>query len=611
MAIYFLDVDDEVTSAAARIRDSSDNRIALVLAGGSRVATSRINFRLLAREARQRHKRLAIITADASVQSVARTAELPVYATVGEYERSEAVLAQGGAHADTKDALDELAMTVSPRQGSRPSGSGATRVATGPAPTRPAGSGSRTSPRLIAAAAAAVLLLVLVAALGFFFYPSATVVLTLREDTLGPTTVNVTVDPGVVAADDLAMRVPGLTKAFPVTASGEFTATGQTSVDTAATGTVTFSSINTLFAVPVVAGTPVSTTGGIQFVTTQSVTVPMPTINGNTITRGTADAPVQAVVKGVAGNVAAARIVRLSTDLVNAKLSVTNKSPTTGGTHTVTPFVQQSDIDAAETSLLATLNSNFQDALNAPAAVPTGSSLFPETARLGVAVCNPDPAGLLNQAVASFSLDCQATGTATMADMNGIVSMAERKIRASVKTGYSVVESSLQTSVGDTAVQSSMIVVPVTVQAAQVPVINTDKLRSEVLGKSLDEARTFLAQYGKADISLSPDWSSSLPSFDFRIDFQLVTSSVAPSFSPPASATPGPTVRPTAVRTPVKTAVPGTPSASPGQLPSQSPGPSQSLPAATATPTPTPTPAATPTPTATPTATPAATPTPS
>ena len=61
MAIYFLDVDDEVTSAAARIRDSSDNRIALVLAGGSRVATSRINFRLLAREARQRHKRLAII----------------------------------------------------------------------------------------------------------------------------------------------------------------------------------------------------------------------------------------------------------------------------------------------------------------------------------------------------------------------------------------------------------------------------------------------------------------------------------------------------------------------------------------------------------------------
>jgi hypothetical protein len=599
MAIYFLDVDDEVTSAAARIRDSSDNRIALVLAGGSRVATSRINFRLLAREARQRHKRLAIITADASVQSVARTADLPVYSTVGEYERSEAALAQGGAHADAKNALDELAMTMGPRQAS-PSGSGATRVATGPAPARPSGSGGRIPLRLIAVAA--LLVVLFVAAMGFFFYPSATVVVTLRSDSLGPMTVNVTVDPGLVAADDVAMRVPGLTKAFPVTASGEFTATGQTSVDTAATGTVTFSSINTLFPVPVIAGTQVSTASGVQFVTTQSVTVPMPTISGSTISRGTVDAPVQAVVKGVAGNVAAARIVKLPTDLVNARLTVTNKSATTGGSHTVTPFVQQSDIDAAETSLLANLNSNFQDALTAPAAVPTGSSLFPETARLGVAVCNPDPAGLLNQGVASFSLDCQATGTATTADMTGVVSMAERKIRASVKTGYSLVENSLRTNVGGTAIQSSLIVVPVTVQAAQVPVIDAGKLRSEVLGKSLDDARSLLARYGKVDISVSPDWSSSLPSFDFRLDFQLVVPPVKPSLSPSAGATHVPTGRLTPVRTPVTTPA-ATPTAAGGGSPTPNPSPSASPPAATPTPTATPTAAPTATPTATPTPT--------
>jgi hypothetical protein len=203
----------------------------------------------------------------------------------------------------------------------------------------------------------------------------------------------------------------------------------------------------------------------------------------------------------------------------------------------------------------------------------------------------------LNQGVGSFSLDCQATGTATMADMTGIVAMAEQKIRASVKTGYSLVESSFQTKIGDTAMQSSMIVVPVTVQGAQVPVIDAVKLRSEVLGKSLDDARTLLAQYGKVDISLSPDWSSSLPSFDFRIDFQLI----APSFSPSASATHGPAVRPTPVGTPVKTAAQATPSASAGESPSPSPSPSpsESLPAGT--PTPTATPAATPTATPAPT----------
>jgi hypothetical protein len=73
MAIYYLDVDDEITSAATRIRDTSDDRIALVLTAGSRVATSRINFMLLAREARKRGKRLAIVTGDPSTQSVARS----------------------------------------------------------------------------------------------------------------------------------------------------------------------------------------------------------------------------------------------------------------------------------------------------------------------------------------------------------------------------------------------------------------------------------------------------------------------------------------------------------------------------------------------------------
>src|ERR1035437_5463982 len=113
MAIYYLDVDDGVTSAAARIRDSSDNRIALVLSGGARVATSRINFRLLAREARHRNKRLAIITGDPSVQSVARSAELPVFASVGEYERAETARAPrgaGGTATSSPDAPDELGL---------------------------------------------------------------------------------------------------------------------------------------------------------------------------------------------------------------------------------------------------------------------------------------------------------------------------------------------------------------------------------------------------------------------------------------------------------------------------------------------------------------------
>jgi hypothetical protein len=49
--ILYLDIDDEITSAAARVRAVEGGRVAVVLPYGSRVATSRINFRLLARDA--------------------------------------------------------------------------------------------------------------------------------------------------------------------------------------------------------------------------------------------------------------------------------------------------------------------------------------------------------------------------------------------------------------------------------------------------------------------------------------------------------------------------------------------------------------------------------
>ncbi len=88
MAIFYLDIDDEITSAAARIRGTEDLSVVLVLPSGSRIATSRINFRLLAREAQQRSRRLSIVAPDASARALAATAGLPVYASTMEYESS-------------------------------------------------------------------------------------------------------------------------------------------------------------------------------------------------------------------------------------------------------------------------------------------------------------------------------------------------------------------------------------------------------------------------------------------------------------------------------------------------------------------------------------------
>src|SRR4051794_40403523 len=97
--LIYLEVDDEISSAASRIRSAEQDRLALVLPHGSRVATSRINFRLLSRDAIEHDKRLSIVSADAATRALAASAGLPVFASVAEYEGAEAGAAATGSAA--------------------------------------------------------------------------------------------------------------------------------------------------------------------------------------------------------------------------------------------------------------------------------------------------------------------------------------------------------------------------------------------------------------------------------------------------------------------------------------------------------------------------------
>src|SRR5215831_6521354 len=117
--IVYLDVDDEITSAAARIRSSTSTKVALVVPYGSRIATSRMNFRLLSREAIVSNRRLSIVANDAATRALAASAGLPVFGSVGEYEDAmdpsaggsggSGGAARGAAAAGTLAASDTVA----------------------------------------------------------------------------------------------------------------------------------------------------------------------------------------------------------------------------------------------------------------------------------------------------------------------------------------------------------------------------------------------------------------------------------------------------------------------------------------------------------------------
>ncbi len=578
-----------------------------MIQGGSRLATSRINFRLLAREARHRGRRLAIIAADATVRSLAQTADLPVFASVAEYQKAEAARPPGnqpgGADA-VGDALDELAATVGAGEADRT----ARRAGGGPGRTTGGGQpAARTVRRFGPGAwrwvALGLVAVLLVGGLGaFLLLPSATVVLTLREEAVGPVSLAIRVDPGISAPNDAMLAVPGVAKGFAVQASGTFNATGQNVVDTAATGTVTFTSGNTGSPVVIPAGTQVETAAGVAFATNSTITVPKAVITGaNTFTPATGDVAVTAVKKGLSGDVPAGAIVNVPASLAAALVvadQVTNKKATSGGTHTVTSFVQQSDIAAAEASLTAQLESAAQAKMADPSSVAAGMELFPATGSLGDPSFAPDPATLVNQGLLSFDLAASATETATLADLSSVRSLAGRKIQAMVQAGHVLVGGSLAVTFGTPTADGFVVTVPVVASGLQTATVDVNQLRAAIKGKSATQASAYLSQYGTAQVSTWPFWVSTIPGFDFRIKVSLIAPTAPPGPGASETIAPIPTATPTPVATSTGNAPPSgepTPTETPTSTPSETP---------TLTPTPTETPTETATPSATATATP-------
>ena len=335
-----------------------------------------------------------------------------------------------------------------------------------------------------------------------------------------------------------------------------------------------------------------STPAGVSFATTSAVTAPKASgviVNGQlVVTPSTVNAPVKAVKSGVAGNVAAGAITVVPPAVKKFLISVKNKAETSGGTHTVEPLIQQSDIDGAQAGIKSLLQQSLDESLQSDGAVPTGMTLFPDSAKIGDSTCAPDPAGLVGTTAPTFDLDCKATGTVIVADMSKVLEIAGRRAAAAVKSGYTLVASSVSTAIGKAVVHGSSLSVPVVITAGEVPIVDVDELRAAIKGKSIDAARTFLSQFGQVEISAWPDWGSTVSGFDFRIDIKVVDISPAPSqipsptirkTVPPPTARPDVTNKPEPSGTPEPTPAPTdtpvpTDTAPPTDGPSASPSPS-------------------------------------
>jgi len=567
-AIVYLDVDDEITSAAARIRSADSPRIALVLPAGSRLATSRINFRLLAREAQTRSRRLVIVAPEAATRALAASAGIEAYASVRDLDAPD--VAVPPAPAAERLAIDHeevVATAISGASnlpvigGSRRTGGDGAGVGGGPG-------------RLIVGGIVAVVVLV-VAIAGFLLLPAATIVVTPRVDALGPLTFTVRADPAATSPDPSAGVVPATVPTFPLSATGTFPASGKKVTDTPATGSVTFSNIDPFSQHTIAAGSLVSTASGTAFATATVVILnpaQLVSSGGNiVIVPTTGSTAVTAVVSGTAGNVAAGAIAIPPANQNPRKIQVRNPAPTSGGTHTVTLVVAQADINAATTALTAQLAAQLDATIADPSQVLPGTSVFPETKAMTPPISSVDPTTLVGQQVTSFSYGLTATGSVTAVDLAAVEALAATRLGSSVAADYTLVAGSAQVTVGKGRLLGGSIVFPVRATAEEVRTVAAADLLGLVKGRTVSDAEAALAPYGSATITLWPGFTDHIPDFDFRIDLSVVPSATTATPSAPAgsrapsgapAATAAPSVAAPSVAAPSGVAPSGAPSGS-------------------------------------------------
>ena len=558
-SIVYLDVDDEITSAAARLRSMAADRIVLVLPYGSRLSTSRINFRLLAREAAANGKRLEIVAPDAAARALAGSAGLAVHASVVALEAEDSGSAE--ATGSTASVASAGSGTGGPAGGASgglvTSGAAAGAAAAG----RGVGSPDATEARVIAMPRVpdpiprvgrprrsvgrrtiwivAIVLVALLAGGGyaaFTLLPSATIVLTPATATIGPLQLTVVARPDVTAPDPATMTVPAATFHMDLSADQQFTTTGKQVSETKASGSVTFENCDTGGSLRVPAGSRVATASSVEFLTQSNLTVRRASVFPFGCKTGSV--AVEAEQAGTDGNVPAGAISRIPPGYDSIVVSVTNTQPTTGGTHTETPIVTQQDVDGAMAQLNQALAGDFEQQIEQAAGVPAGTTLFEATKSMGAAMPSVDPSTLVGQQVAQFDLGLTATGTVLGVDPSPVTTVAQQGLASQVPAGWQLVPGSTQVDVGQPSASSGSITFPVTATATRYQVVDHDALIAQIRGLELDQARSRLQAYGQVQISLWPDWVTSIPSDTGRIGLTIVNPT--PSGGPSATPSGGP-----------------------------------------------------------------------
>jgi hypothetical protein len=326
---------------------------------------------------------------------------------------------------------------------------------------------------------------------------------------------------------------------LPLTASGTFKSSGKRVDQAPAVGSVRWTNCDPTRSYTIPRGTPVRTAAGVAFGIDEAVFLPVAILNPPQITCQSRTVTITASAPGPDSNVAAGTITVIPGQYNSVVISVRNPAPTTGGIHDEFPKVVQKDVTAALAALGKQLDAQLATAAAAPAALPAGSTAFPETATRGAATATVDPATLVDQEVAQFDLGATATGSVVTVDEGPILALGQARVTAAVPADRDLVPGSASVTIGPGTVDGQRVRFGVTARADTTPRIDAAALREQVRGRSKAEAEALLGSLGDATVTLWPGWVTTIPTFDARVDLRVEGLAI-----PTASPAPSPTTAP-------------------------------------------------------------------
>jgi len=279
-----------------------------------------------------------------------------------------------------------------------------------------------------------------------------------------------------------------------------------------------FTSNNTIVPVVIREGSRVSTVDGRDYVTLQQVELPR--YSGDP-PRPSVEVEIRAARRGGDGNTGPGTITRVSKELDRQQIRVTNPDRIEGGDRILRDVVTRKDCDTARAHLLDQLQEQL--VIDADRPGTPGLTRFPSSASFRDPVFTPDCTALIDTPMETdFELTAEAVGTVLEVDESLLVPTAQEHFALTQDPTTQIAPGSIAaTQAGEPDVTADSITFPMAVTARVTKAWDASRIRQEIAGQPVSEARDILSDYGEATIVMWPDFVPNVPTDVNRISLVI------------------------------------------------------------------------------------------